>query len=76
MWLALRVASATSVRNTGRGKSETPAPIFGVNMWTRGAANGLLPLETSAYLLRLIFPNYPELTPCHALPEEVKRAID
>jgi hypothetical protein len=44
-------------------------------MWTRGAANGLLSLEASAYLLRLIFPNYPELTPCRALPEEVKRAI-
>jgi len=38
--------------------------------------NGLLSIEISAYLLRLIFPNYPELKPCHALSEEIQREIN
>ena len=31
-------------------------------------ANGFMNLEDSEKLLRLIFPNYPSLQPCHAGP--------
>jgi len=29
---------------------------------------GFMQLEDSAKLLRLVFPNYPNLQPCHPLP--------
>jgi len=36
---------------------------------------GLVSLEVSRELLRLIFPKYPDTSECHALPEWVKEKL-
>lgn len=38
-------------------------------------AAGLVSQETSRALLAYIFPNYPDTTECHALPDYIKEAL-
>jgi hypothetical protein len=36
------------------------------------SATGLVRLEDSKRILKAIFPNYPDLEPCYACPQEFK----